>query len=155
MIAVQRYEQTEPRGRRVAKRISLDDPDLDQFTRFVLGHIDEDVRRSLTDEQFESIRQAVDATKPKAKHPLDFRGVIPLFFARYYFVILGGRDQRTDQSNKEFTRRRNASSTFTGLMLLIVLLIPITAILILGGYLMKSFLGIDVFPDAHFMDYLR
>lgn len=137
------------------KRVSLDDPDLDRYTRFVLGHVDEDVRRSLTPQQFESIRQAIDATKPLSKHPLDIRGVIPLFFARYYFVILGGRDKRKNQGDKEFDRRRNTASALSAIMLTIILLIPLSAMAILLLYGLKSFLGIDVMPDSHFGDLLR
>jgi len=138
----------------VINRVTLDDPELDRYTRFVLTHIDEDVRRSMTPQQFESIRQAVEATKPR-KHSLDIRGVIPLFFARYYFVILGGRDTRRDQKEKELDRRRNTFSTFEGLVLAILMLIPLSALLIIGAYVLKVFLGIDVVPDKHFGDFLR
>jgi hypothetical protein len=139
----------------VVKRISLDDPDLDRYTRFVLGHIDQDVRRSLTAEQLDAIRQAIDATKPLSKHPFDVRGVIPLFFARYYFVFLAGRDKRKSLEVKELGRRRNTYSAVGAIVLSILLLIPLGALLIIVGYAMKSFLGIDIMPDRHFGDLLR
>lgn len=135
-------------------RVTLEGRELDRYTRFVLTHIDEDVRRSMTQQQFDSVLQAVEATKPR-KHSLDLRGVIPLFFARYYFVILGGRDTRRDLQEKELDRRRNTFSTLEGLILAIVILIPLSALLIIGAYLLKVFLNIDVLPDQHFGDFLR
>ena len=55
---------------------------------------------SFIPKQIKAIRAAIRTGLPK-KHAIDFRGIIPFFFIRFYFVFLMGRDirQTTDRSD--------------------------------------------------------
>jgi hypothetical protein len=139
----------------MTSRRVLDDPDLDPYTRAVLTHIEPDVLDSLSDSQFTAIRHAVDAARPIRRHPVDIRGVIPLYFARYYYVFLAGRDRRQDTTEQELGRRRTASSRIGTVLLAIVLIVPVLVLLALMAYGVKSLIGVDLSPTQHLSDFLR
>ncbi|MCF7983154.1 MAG: hypothetical protein K9L70_02005 [Thiohalocapsa sp.] len=136
------------------KQRALDDPSLDAYTKFVLSHIDPDVLASLTEHQFECIRSAVEKAKPISKHTIDLRGVIPLFFVRFYFVLLAGRDRRKNTSDRENSRRQGAHSVLGALVLFAVVVVPVSILTLLIGYGLKTWLGVDLIEGAHLTDYM-
>ncbi len=128
------------------------DQHTDAFTHAVYQKIDADVRATLSPRQVHAIENAIRASKPFQRHPVDVRGVLPCFFARFYFVLLMGRDRRSPVRNKEQRRRQQASiaSAMCSVYLLLCALLPL---IFLGLYLIKAWLGIDIFPDAHLSDW--
>lgn len=137
------------------KQRVLDDPTLEPFTRAVLARIDPDVLASLTEHQFRSIMEAVDKARPIKRHTIDIRGTVPLGLARWYFVLLAGRDRRADTVDGEAKLRRWLMNILGSLLLALFLLLPISAIVLLLGYALKSFMGVDLITDAHLMDMIR
>jgi hypothetical protein len=137
------------------KQQALEDPTLAPYTRAVLGRIDPDVLASLTEHQFRSIRDAIDLSRPIRRHSIDFRGVVPLGFARWYFVLLAGRDRRGDTRSEEARLRQRLQSALGTLLFIGALLIPLAALLLLFGYALKSFMGVDIITDAHLIDMVR
>lgn len=137
------------------KRRVLDDPTLSPFTRSVLEKIAPDVLASLTEHQFSAIREAVDQSRPLSRHSIDLRGVLPLLFARYYFVFLAGRDRRGNTRAEEQWLKKRLVSALGALVLAAAVATPVVVLLVLVGYAIKSFLGIDVEPDRHLLDILR
>lgn len=129
------------------------DKHTDAYTHAVYQKIDQQVRTTFTPRQVIAIENAIRASKPFQKHPVDFRGVIPCFFARFYFVFLMGRDRRTPTRNKELRRRKQAgiASAMFSVYLALCALLPL---LLLGLYFVKSMAGIDIFPDQHLSDWL-
>lgn len=127
------------------------DNHTDPFTHHVYESIDPRVRETFTPSQVHAIETAIRANKPYQKHPVDLRGVIPLFFIRFYFVLLMGRDRRLPTRNKEDKRRKKASLTSAMLSVytLACMLLPIGLGLL---YLIKSALGIDLFEGVHLSD---
>lgn len=124
----------------------------DAFAHFVMGRISTDIRKSLTAEQFNEIRTTISASSTGKEHTIDIRGFLPLFFARYYFVILVGRDKRSKTKFLEFNRR-NEGNTIYSQVFLLVFIIPIIVITFLAVYALKSELGIDFFPNHHLSDF--
>jgi hypothetical protein len=137
------------------KQRALDDPALAPFTRAVLAKIEPDVLASLTEHQFRCIRDAIDESRPISHHSIDVRGVLPLGFARYYFVFLAGRDRRTDTRKKEKHLWHWLMSALGAVLLGSALLLPVLVLLLLVGYAIKSFLGFDLYPDTHLLDMVR
>jgi len=84
-----------------------DSPENDAFTQSIIGRIDPKVYATLNEEQIQAIRNAVFQCRPTKKHIINFRGFIPLIFARFYFVFLLGRDRRKDKQPVEFERRQS------------------------------------------------
>jgi len=126
---------------------------MDPFTYHVMERIDPKVRASLTPAQLSAIKEAISASRPLKKHPIDIRGIIPVFFVRYYFVILSGRDRRLYTKRIE-EKRRWLTSLSGGLTLFILGVVPLILILVLLLYLIKCTCGIDIMPDIHLKDLL-
>ncbi len=130
--------------------IKIDDH-TDAFTLHVYNSISDSVRATLTPAQTHAIETAIRANKPYQKHPIDLRGAFPLFFARFYFVFLMGRDRRQPVKEKEAARRKSTAfgSALVSLYLLACMLLPVVG---LALYAIKSFLGIDLFESMHLSD---
>ena len=126
---------------------------IDPYTFHVLQRIDEKVRASFTPAQLSAITTAISEGRPSKKYRVDIRGVIPLFFARYYFVFTMGRDRRHLTKRVE-QKRKFASSFLGGLTLLILGTVPLVTLILLLLYLVKCSLGINIMPDAHLKDLL-
>jgi len=127
------------------------------FADFTMSRIDSDVRESLTDKQMLSIRHALIAQSEWAKHKVDVRFTLPLFFAKYYFILLSGRDRRKKTRLKEVTRSHKGNFTI-GFFITLLMFSVISALfwlfLIIILYWLKVELGIDVFPNFHISDFL-
>jgi len=122
------------------------------FTHFVVNRIDPQIRRTLTSEQLEGIKDAIAANAPLKRHSLDLRGILPLFFARFYFVVLMGRDRRHKVKRKELFRRKE-SDTLVNVIFYFFIVSPLLLLTIMALYLTKTELGIDLFPDSHLVDW--
>jgi len=123
----------------------------DPFTYHVYNQIDPNVRSTLTPTQVTAIENAIRAGRPYQRHPVDLRGTFPLYFIRFYFVILIGRDKRTQTRNKE-DRRRQKAVLLSALLSIYMLLSLLAPVIFLGLYLLKSLAGIDIFPAFHLKD---
>ncbi len=88
----------------------------------------------------------------KKKHRIDLRGTIPLFFRKYYFVILIGRDTRETTQAIEADRRAGVRRVGF-IMSLVFISIPLLIFIFLLLYFLKSALGINIFPHRHLGDF--
>ena len=111
------------------------------FSEKFFKKIPYDIRKSLTPEQYQAIETAF-ASQWK-RHPLDVRHSFGFWRWRYYFVLIGGRDHRILSRKQQrffslaefyFLMAYATTSALFGLLIL---------------YLIKSALGIDVFPNFH------
>ena len=122
--------------------------DVDAFTHHILNNIDSKVINSLSSMQLSAIKEAIRASQPKKKHSIDIRGVMKLFFARYYFVFLMGRDRRITTQEKEFERRSNVA-LLGNVSFIIFVLSPFILLTLIALYFLKIGMGIDLFPGEH------
>ncbi len=127
-------------------------PNLDAFTDSIINKIDPEVYQTFNPAQIEAMVEAISACRPLAKHPIDLRGILPLFFSRFYFVLLMGRDRRSETQRIEAERRRRGAF-MGGLFLAMCLMSPLVLILLFAAYILKSVMGIDIFPDKHLWDF--
>jgi hypothetical protein len=132
----------------------LDQEPLDPFTHHFLENIDPKVRDSLTPHQLSAIIRASRMDEPVHRHSVDIRGVIPLFFARYYFVFVMGRDRRSAACRIE-KERWGWASLCTRTIFLLVVITPLIIIVLVLLYFLKSSLGIDLIPDRHVTDLFK
>lgn len=125
--------------------------EVDAYTQHVMSNIPPDVFNSLNLLQIQAIESAIGKNAPFRKHPMDVRGTISFFFIRFYFVLLVGRDRRYLSREKEGRRRQKARSMSIvfGIYSVICIVAPIIFLLL---YLLKSLVGIDLFPDSHLID---
>ena len=109
----------------------------------LLQRLPESLANSYTDEQLLGIKSAL-GPNTWGGHFIDNRGTFkfPFIKWRFYYVFLLGKNKRA------YTRREKYLSTT--MLLLSILAMIITSMLfgLLLLYLLKSALGIDLFPDT-------
>ena len=103
------------------------------FTYHVLSKVDPQIMESLTQNQLKAIHDAIAAQAILSRHPFDVRGTIPLFFIRYYFVVLMGRDMRPKTRVREHYRRREGD-VWANFALVCFILIPLGLLVFLLFY---------------------
>jgi hypothetical protein len=111
----------------------------DPFIKGILDRLPGNLESDFTDEQLEGLKIAL-ARQSWNVHPIDFRKSIGFFRWRYYFVFIAGRNLRSSK-----LRGRGIIKTAESLFL--TTLVIFTALFgLLFAYLIKSALGIDLFP---------
>ena len=93
----------------------------DAFTEQVMTRMDAGIVDELSDAQRLALRKAISASAPMKRHPVDVRGIIPLFFTRWYFLFLMGPDRRSAGRGKESKRREAATIAGFGVGLYLLL----------------------------------
>ncbi len=121
---------------------------IDAFTNHIINNIDFKVLNSLSSEQLSSIKDAIRAGRPQKKHAIDIRGIVNLFFAKYYFVLLMGRDRRLSTEAVE-EERRDKVAILGNILFFIFILFAFLLLAIIALYFFKVFLGIDLVPGKH------
>ena len=121
---------------------------MDAFCYYILNNIDFNVLKSLSSEQLSAIEDAIKACQLRTKHAIDIRKTIKLYFIRFYFVFLIGRDRRLSVQEIEEDRREKVTLlgnilygmiVFSGLLLFVIVSL----------YGLKTMIGIDLFPGEH------
>ncbi len=126
----------------------INDKSIDAYTHHILNNINTEVLNSLSSNQLIAIKEAIRASQPKKKHSVDIRGVINLFFIRYYFIFLMGQDQRISTREIETERRENMALIWNFVFIIFVLS-PFILLALIALYFFKMGLGIDLFPGKH------
>lgn len=127
------------------------------FADFTLSRVPHKVRASLTDEQYEAIRNALIASEGSSRHSLDVRVRVPLFFRAYYFVLFGGRDRRKKTFMMEMNRINRLPKPLRRTFYLgatFLILFSIFSTVFVSAYFLKTWAGIDLFPGLHLHDIL-
>lgn len=120
--------------------------EVDPFTDNIIRRIDPKIRDTLSTTQVTAIIAAI--RNPEKIRPVDIRGIIPLYFARYFFVLLIGRDKRAVMEREEHMRRKKAS-WLGGILFALLVSLPFLLLLFVFLYLLKYFAGVDIVPDFH------
>lgn len=126
--------------------------DIDPFSDSVLKKINPEIKATLSKKQMHAFISALKSSQRGKKHSIDIRGLIPLFFVRFYFVFLMGRDTRRYTICLEDDRRKRSQyvvGIYIGLVISIIFMFIAFALL----YTFKSFLGIDFFTAHHLRDF--
>lgn len=111
----------------------------DWFEQGLLKRLPEELRESFSQEQLSALKIAFGARK-WGQHPVDIRGTLKVWSWRYYFVILIGRNKR------ELSRAEQKTAAFVQALFLLIFLTLSTLLGLLVLYLIKSAMGIDIFP---------
>lgn len=119
--------------------LPLSDIRHDPSIQHLLGRMPQDIADTFTEAQLASLRLALGA-RSWGRHAVDVRGTVVFWRWRYYYVFLLGRNRR------ELTRREKQLSLLLQAVFLSVLLLLSTLLGLLVLYLVKSALGIDLFP---------
>lgn len=112
----------------------------DEFTQGLMKRLPADMRSSFSEEQLDALRIAFGARR-WGRHSVDLRGTLPLGRSRFYFVLLAGRNRR-DAARWEQELTLAAKAFGIALFLAFCGVVGLVAL-----YLLKSALGIDIFPN--------
>ena len=115
----------------------------DPFIAGLKERLPEALRETFTEEQLEALKLAF-GTRSWGKHSVDLRGTVKFWHRRYYFVFLAGRNYR------QLSRLEQELSLLGKATVLAVILLACGLVGLLLLYLLKSALGIDIFPDYSF-----
>ena len=127
--------------------------EVDPYTQHILNSLEPGVLATLNLWQLRAITQAINANTPYKKHPVDFRVTVNLFFIKFYLVFFMGRDRRNRQRQEEI-KIKNLAGKVTTYGIYYLLIMAGIVILLLGMYIIKSLLGIDIFPNHHLSDWI-
>ncbi|WP_057832325.1 hypothetical protein [Colwellia sp. TT2012] len=107
----------------------------------LLSRMPEEVANSFTDEQLSHLLTAI-GSRGWGKHKVDFRGTfkLPFYQWRFYYVLLAGKNYR------ELSREERRMSLFITAICSSLFIIFSATLGLLVLYLIKSALGIDLFP---------
>ncbi|MBL0709555.1 MAG: 3-phosphoshikimate 1-carboxyvinyltransferase [Colwellia sp.] len=108
----------------------------------LLSKMPEAVAKSFNDEQLTHLLTAV-GSRSWGKHKIDFRGTfkLPFYHWRFYYVFLVGKNYR------ELTRQEKRMSFLITTVISTLFLMFSIVLGLLIIYLVKSALGIDLFPN--------
>lgn len=115
----------------------------DPFIAGLKERLPEELRESFTEEQLEALKLAF-GTRSWGKHSVDLRGTVKFWHRRYYFVFLSGRNYR------QLSRLEQELSLLGKATVLAAILLACGLVGLVLLYLLKSALGIDIFPDYSF-----
>ncbi|KZN38163.1 hypothetical protein [Pseudoalteromonas luteoviolacea] len=108
----------------------------------LLSKMDPEVAASFNYKQRKALQKVI-STRDWNSHKIDFRPTLALPFLpwSFYFVFLGGVNRRNLSSSERFTA---ALAFITALLIVGFIALGVVLVII---YLLKSWLGIDIFPD--------
>jgi len=115
----------------------------DSTIKGLLERIPDSFDSNFTDQQLEGLKIAL-GTRKWRDHPIDFRYSVGLLKWRYYFVFIAGRDIRTSRL------RDHPLFKASEVLFLTLLVIFMLSFAVLLAYLLKSALGINIFPNYSF-----
>ena len=78
---------------------------------------------------------------------IDLRFVVDLVFTRYFVVLMIGKDRRKQHRHHEVNGVTKVANIIGAILLIIAMSLLISAMTFLLLYLLKSSLGIDIFPS--------
>jgi len=114
----------------------------DPFVNGLINRLPEEQKGAFTDDQLLALKVALSGKK-WGKHAFDMRGVVGIWSWHYYYVVIGGREKRT------LTRQELRAARLVQALFLLGFLFFATLIGLLVLYLIKSAVGIDLFPGSH------
>ncbi|HEY9698811.1 MAG TPA: hypothetical protein V6D10_16220 [Trichocoleus sp.] len=133
-------------------------PNLDPLSRYhpqrtssdYLQRIDPDVFASFSPEQLAAVTNALEAAIPKSSPKLvDLRFGVDLLFSRFYVVLLVGKDRRKQSRPYLPKPVSRIGNKIAAVLLLLTINLLISLFIALFVYLVKSAVGIDLFPHSH------
>ncbi|MCD8480654.1 MAG: hypothetical protein LRZ88_10890 [Candidatus Cloacimonetes bacterium] len=114
------------------------------------------LKESLSHEQRKELMSLMKRMLP----PVPSLGIIDIrfsfwFFRHWYVVFIFGRDTRNQFKSLDKGDMDAGLTTVAKLVTYVIMLLVATILLLYAMYLIKSLMGIDLFPDTHLSDIIR
>ncbi|NJL86937.1 MAG: hypothetical protein HC886_14765 [Leptolyngbyaceae cyanobacterium SM1_1_3] len=123
---------------------------------YYLNRLKPEIFDSLDNHQIEDIKRILAEAMPQPSPKLvDLRFTIDLLVSKFYLVLLLGKDRRRQTPKRRLPNRlTRIGNAMTAIILLLSLNFLISAGVFLVAYLLKSAVGINLFP-GHISDTLE
>lgn len=115
----------------------------DQRLSSFFAKMPKEIQQSFNQTQLVGIQEALKSNQ-WVKHRIDLRHSLGFFSYHYYFVFIAGKEHR------EMSRQEEQIKRLSYLLFITAFLLFSTLLGILVLYLIKSAMGIDIFPDFSF-----
>lgn len=117
----------------------------EQVIKGILEKMPENVANRFDDEQLSHLLTILGA-RTWGRHSIDLRGTfkVPFYKWRFYYVFLMGKNHRN------LSRKELEVSLISRALIISLIILLCTCVGILVLYLIKSALGIDIFPNFSF-----
>lgn len=114
------------------------------------------ITEKLTHEQRKELINLMKRMLP----PVPSKGIIDIrfsfwFFKRWYIVMIFGRDTRNQFISMDRGDMDKSLTSVAKLITYLILVIVVFLLVALFLYLLKSYAGINIFPEAHLGDMIR
>ncbi|MGB3201663.1 MAG: hypothetical protein WBA99_12215 [Nodosilinea sp.] len=120
-----------------------------------LAQLQPEVLASLSPHQQADFERVIALAIPKPVPKLvDLRFTIDLLISRYFIVLMVGKDRRRTQRDVPVSRLTHWGNWVVAVALLLGFNLALTTSVVILGYLIKSALGINLFP-GHFWDFVN
>ncbi|HEY9876972.1 MAG TPA: hypothetical protein V6D29_00890 [Leptolyngbyaceae cyanobacterium] len=112
-----------------------------------INQIEPEIRASLNQQQIQEFERILYQALPKpAPKIVDLRFGIDLILTRFFIVLMVGQDRRKRPRQYPTTPLTRIGNVIAAVVLLVSLNLTISLTLFLSAYLVKSALGINLFP---------
>lgn len=129
---------------------------VDRTPEFYLQDMEPDILESFSPAQRQAIANVLDAAIPKpAPKIVDLRFGVDLLLARYYIVLFVGKDRRRQRRQYLPNRVSWLGNMIAATIILLSVNLLISLFIFLTAYLVKSAIGIDLFPHEHLLDQVK
>lgn len=121
-----------------------------------LQRLDPDLLASFDVEQLHAIRSLLAAAIPKPSPKIvDLRFGVDLVISRFYVVLFVGKDRRKQPRFYVSESVSRIGNAIAAVLMLLSLNLLISLFVLIFVYLIKSALGIDLFPQEHLLDQIH
>ncbi|WP_434686620.1 hypothetical protein [Pseudanabaena minima] len=105
------------------------------------------ILKKLNTAEREDLKSVIHTAIPRPSPKLiDLRFAIDLIFTRYFVVLMIGKDMRKQKRKHQVSGIAKVANVITAILLIIAMSLLVSGVTILILYLIKSALGIDLFP---------
>ncbi|NMF57038.1 hypothetical protein [Pseudanabaena yagii] len=119
----------------------------DRDANYYMHQIPDQILDKLNEQEREGIKSVIQSAIPRPSPKIiDLRFIVDLIFLRYFVVLLIGRDMRKQQRQYQVNGITKVANIVMAVVLIIAMSLLISSVTILIIYLIKSSLGIDLFP---------
>ena len=106
----------------------------------LLSRMSDEERLSFSQAQIDALRNA-SASMRWNKHPVDIRLSIPLLFARYYLVLLGGRERRSGERLSEERKRHPVGKLGNVIFIAMLVLAFLYVVIFAEAMILRAIIG--------------
>ena len=137
------------------KYLKEEKTDRQKMINEYIGKMNPNIRQSLDRQQNQEVSRLLNRVLPKyGNHIIDIR--FRFWLIKYwYFVIQFGKDNRDDKRISPTKAYRTIGTLIINSLFVIILFVLSLILIFFILYLIKSMVGINIFPDKHLKDILK